>query len=369
MEKMLEKHEVHVFTPKIKLQSVRERLIKMGVITYENSLDGSNISILSDLKFIIALFQLIKRLKPDVFFPFTLKPVIYGTPLARLCNVNLIAPMLTGLGYNFSDYHSGNKLIVKITRLLLKFSLRAHPYINIIFHNKDDSKKLLELKILNKKHKIFVVNGSGVDLHHYSYSKPLLKPVTFLMVSRLINAKGIREYYQAAKIIKSRFPDVVFKLIGLYDDNIDSISTELYIKIKAGDTLKYLGHVNDIRPAIQNASVLVLPSYNEGVPRCILEGMAMGRAVITCDSAGCRETVNQDPEKVNGFLIPVKDVSELAAKMEYFITHTQKIIDYGNKGREYASEKFDVNVVNASMLKIMQLNSFIGICWLLFLRS
>lgn len=355
---MQQNHQVYVFTPKIEQESVRNRLKEMGVVTHESKLNGSNVSILSDLKFILSLYRLIKKIKPDIFFPYTFKPVIYGSFLAKLCKVNLIAPMLTGLGYNFTDDSSSNKIVVKITRFLLKLSLKPNSRLNIIFQNKDDSKRLIDLKILNKQHQVYVVNGSGVDLNHYNYSKPSISPITFLMVSRLINAKGIKEYYDAAKLIQNRFPNTVFKLIGPYDSNIDAISMDLYKKIISGETIQYLGQVDDVRPDIENASVIVLPSYyGEGVPRCVLEGMAMGRAVITSDSVGCRETINPKPEKANGFLIPVRDATALATKMEYFINNRDDIINYGNKGREFAKEKFDVNLVNTELFKIMRLES------------
>ncbi|MGM9475681.1 glycosyltransferase family 4 protein [Pedobacter sp. GSP4] len=358
IEKMQQYNQVYVFTPKIEQESVRSRLKELGVITYESELNGSNVSILSDLKFIFSLYKLIRKIKPDIFFPYTFKPVIYGSFLAKICKVKLIAPMLTGLGYNFTNNSTSNKLIVKITRLLLKLSLKPNPRLNIIFQNKDDSERLIELKILSKKHQVYVVNGSGVDLTHYNYTKPATSPITFLMVSRLINAKGIKEYYDAAKLIRARFPQTVFKLIGPYDSNIDAIHPDLYSEIAKGDVIHYIGQVDDVRPDIENASVMVLPSYyGEGVPRCMLEGMAMGRALITSDSVGCRETVNPDPERANGFLIPVKDAKALANKMEHFINNSDDIISFGNQGHAFARSKFDVNLVNTELFKIMQLQA------------
>lgn len=358
IEKMQQHNQVYVFTPKIEQETVRKRLDDMKVITYESNLNGSNVSILSDLRFIYSLYKLMRTIKPDIFFPYTFKPVIYGSFVAKLCKVKLIVPMLTGLGYSFTDSSSSNKLLVIITRLLLKLSLKPDPSLNIIFQNKDDSERLVQLNILNKKHQVYVVNGSGVDLSHYNYSEPSISPVTFLMVSRLINAKGIKEYYDAAKMIHERFPKAVFKLIGSYDPNIDSINADLYHQIASGDTIQYMGQVDDVRPDIEKSSVMVLPSYyGEGVPRCVLEGMAMGRPVITSDSVGCRETVNQDPEQANGFLIPVKDASALASKMEYFIKNCDEIIRFGSKGYEFAKSKFDVNLVNTELFKIMQLQA------------
>jgi glycosyltransferase involved in cell wall biosynthesis len=175
------------------------------------------------------------------------------------------------------------------------------------------------------------------------------------MISRLINAKGIKEYYEAASLIHKRYPNVQFMLIGAYDKNIDAISADLYHKIATDGTLQYLGEVNDVRPYIKAASVVVLPSYyGEGIPRCLLESMAMGRAIITCDSVGCRETV-ESAQAANGFLIPVRDVSALVLKMEFYINNPKSIGIYGLNGLAIANKKFDVHLINKEMLKIMQL--------------
>jgi glycosyltransferase involved in cell wall biosynthesis len=354
MEALVEKHEVMVFSPQIEQQSISRRLVEMGVTVYENELNPSNVSIVSDLKYLLALRKVIRMVKPDVFFPYTFKPVIYGCFVARFCRVKRITPMLTGLGYNFLNI-GPRTWVQKITRILLKLSLRASKRLHIIFQNQDDYELLIREHILTKKNKVTVVNGSGVDLSSYEYSQPNVQHINFLMISRLINAKGINEYYEAAKIIKGKFPEVDFKLIGAYDDNIDAISDDLYAKIRSDGTIQYLGLLEDVRPYIRESSVVVLPSYyGEGVPRCLLEGMAMGRALITCNSVGCRETINPLLRKANGFLVPVKDAPQLASKMEYYIRHTDDVTRFGNNGRKYAIEKFDVNKVNEMMIRVLE---------------
>ncbi|WP_432714755.1 glycosyltransferase family 4 protein [Pedobacter sp.] len=354
MEELLLTHEVSVFTPKIEQQVIRERLVSMNVRIYESNLNTSNVSIFADLKYVYHLYQIIRKTQPDVFFPYAFKPVIYGSMIANLLKVGCITPMLTGLGYNYLESESNRTLVQNLTRLLLKISLRANDRMRIILQNKDDYTTLIRANTITKKNKTYIVNGSGVDLSHYNYSPPDYKNITFLMIARLINAKGINEYYKAAKFIKSTYPHVKFDLIGPYDDNIDAISKELFVKISSDGTLNYLGLIPDVRQHITRSSVVVLPSYyGEGVPRSILEAMAMGRAIITSDSVGCKETINPHQDGVNGFLIPIKNVDELAAKMEYYILHPEDIIKFGLNGRKYAKEKFDVNKVNKQMLQII----------------
>ncbi|MBE9601666.1 glycosyltransferase family 4 protein [Pedobacter sp. MC2016-24] len=353
MERLLETHEVVLFTPVITQQAIRDKLVKMGVNIYENQLMPSTVNVISDFEYILTLYRLIKKIKPDVFFPYTFKPVIYGSLVANFCRVPCITSMLTGLGYNFTDERKN--LLRTITKKLLKLSLKANRRRRLILQNQDDYKTLLKQKIITKANQVFIVNGSGVDLDYYCYSSPDITRISFLMISRLINAKGIKEYYEAAKLVKGQFPEVSFKLIGPYEENIDAIDPLLFEEIKTSGIIEYTGLIADVRPEITASSVVVLPSYyGEGIPRCILEAMAIGRAVITSDSVGCRETVNTLRKKANGFLVPVKNVPALVSKMEYYIKHPIDIIRFGSNGRKFAQDKFDVNKVNEQMVQIIE---------------
>ena len=355
MEALLQNNEVAVFTPKIYHDEVKNKLLNMGIEVYENELDGSNVSIFSDIKYMFKLFQVIKKSNPDTFFPYTLKPVIYGSFIAKICQVKHIVPMLTGLGYNFMSGNDKTPLIKQMVRAMLKFSLKLNANAALILQNKDDFQTLINQGVIDQSFKAHVVNGSGVDLSHYVFSKPNPQNIVFLMISRLINAKGIREYFEAAERIKLRFPHVKFKLIGPYDPNIDSIDPDLYRNIISGQIIDYLGEVSDVRPHIKESSVLVLPSYyGEGIPRCLLEGMAMGRAIITCDSVGCKETVDLSENSQTGFLVPIKNVKALTDKIQHFIKNPSDTLLFGKNGREYARKKFDVNKVNKQMLEILE---------------
>ena len=160
----------------------------------------------------------------------------------------------------------------------------------------------------------------------------------FLLIARLLGDKGIREYVQAAKLVKQQYPEAQFDLVGGLDTNPTSISqAELDQWIAAG-TINFLGRLSDVRPAIAECSVYVLPSYREGTPRTVLEAMAMGRAVITTDAPGCRETVLDGD---NGFLVPVKDTDALAQAMLRFIEQPELIAQMGQRSRSIAEEKYD----------------------------
>jgi glycosyltransferase involved in cell wall biosynthesis len=354
IELLASRHQVNIFTPTITQPAIRRRLTEMGVDVYENSLEPSTVHIYADLLYLRDLFLILQKLRPDVFFPYTFKPVIYGALVARFCGIKRITPMLTGLGYNFSGNDAKITLLQRITRALLKLSLLSHENLHVIFQNQDDCLKLQQQGIIGPGNKVHIVNGSGVDLSHYAYSEPDLAQPTFLMMARLIKAKGIQEYYEAAKMVKDKFPAVRFRLIGAYEKNVDAIESDLYAHLVNDGVIEYLGLVDDVRTYISGSSVVVLPSYyGEGVPRCLLEAMAMGRPIITCDSVGCRETVNQLRRHANGFLIPVKDAATLADKMIYYLRHPSEITRFGLNGRKYAADKFDVHKVNSEMMSIL----------------
>lgn len=356
LELLLLKNEVYVFTPIITQPEIKEQLLDMGVIIHENSLISSNVSIKADLQYIKDLYKLIKAIRPDVIFPYAFKPVIYGCVVAKWCGVKRIVPMLSGLGYTFSKHWERKSTVRTLTKLLLKYSLRQRKNLHLIFQNADDRQTLLNDNVIGKKHQTYVVNGSGVDFDHYQYSEATGYPPVFLMIARLINAKGINEFVAAAKILKPLHQGTRFKLIGSFDDNVDAIDKELYEKLLApGFDVEYYGHVSDVRPFIKSSSVIVLPSYyGEGLPTCLMESMAMGRALITTDSVGCKETVKTSPAHANGFLIPVKNVPSLVEAMNHFISYPIDINRFGLNSRKYSEEKFDMEVVNKQMLNILQ---------------
>ena len=353
IEILLKNNIVHVIAPVIE-DDIKKKLLDLGVNVHETSLNRNSISLYSDLKYITQLFRIIRRVKPDMFFAYTFKPIVFGSMVATLCKVDNIIGMLTGLGYSFTD--SSNKFASLIVQQTLKFSLRFNKNLKIIFQNKDDYQELIDKRIISLRSKAFVVNGSGVDLSHYSYSAPDILKINFIMMSRLIKSKGINEYYQAATVIKKKYPHVKFNLAGGYQKgSTDSIDDELFSKIKANDVIEYHGWVADIRGLIKESTTVVLPSfYREGVPRSLLEGLAMGRPIITTDMIGCKETICNLPGKENGFTVPVQDVSSLISKMEYLINNPQEMIILGKNGRLLAEEKFDVEKVNQRMIEIFE---------------
>ena len=209
--------------------------------------------------------------------------------------------------------------------------------------NKDDQKEINNrLKSEYTQGSQLVVNGSGVDLSYFSYQPLPKKGINFLFIGRLIKSKGIVEFYNAAKKIKADFPTVTFTIVGDIERNADVISNDLLVTLKNSRDVAFIGSVSDVRPYLRDCHIFVLPSYREGLPRSVLEALATGRAVITTDAPGCRETVI---ENKNGFLVQTADEESLITSMSCFITNRHLISEFGSRSRRLAEEKFSDKAV------------------------
>lgn len=306
---------------------------------------------IQDMQSLWALYTTIKRIKPDLVFSYTIKPVIYGSIAASWAGVPKIYSMITGLGWTFNSAPGiKGKLLRRMVIQLYKISAKRNNA--LIFQNPDDQNLFIQLGIVKpgKTHRIY---GSGVDLSHYSYSTPPLDPVRFLFIGRLIKEKGLLEFVEACRILKSQYPDIQCDVLGRLDTNPGGITTECLTAYSEAEIVKFHGQQEDVRPFLEQASVFVLPSYyGEGTPRTALEAMATGRPLIMGDSPGCRETVKGGE---NGFLVPVRNPAALAVLMEKFITNPDFITPMGQKSRQIAEEKYDVHKVNQDIIKILGL--------------
>ncbi|WP_062810831.1 glycosyltransferase family 4 protein [Alcanivorax sp. NBRC 102028] len=342
---------VHVGVPGLDADSdIASRLSELGVEVHDIPLQRTGLNPLKDLSALLSLRRLMRRIGADYVLGYTIKPVIYGSLAAWVAGVRRRFALITGLGYAFTGEATGlRKVLRTLIQQLYRFSLSRNHL--VFFQNPDDEALFRQLGLLKPAIPSRVVNGSGVDVSEYAVS-PLPESAVFLLIARLLGDKGVREYAEAAALVKARYPDAVFRLVGWIDDNPDAISqAELDAWVEAG-TIEFLGKLSDVRPAIVDCSVYVLPSYREGTPRTVLEAMAMSRAVITTDAPGCRETVVNG---VNGFLVPVQDVSALEDSMIKLIENPDQVAAMGERSRQIAEEKYDVHRVNAVMLREMGL--------------
>ena len=321
-----------------------DRIEALGAQFVEIPMEKNGLNPMSDLKYKDALYQLFKKEKPDVVFGYTSKPVIYGSMAAKKAGVKHIVPMVTGAGYAFTAKTAKAKLIKAIMSFLYTRAFKCADV--AIFQNNDDLKQFTESKLV-KKEKCRVVNGSGVNMEKFSFA-PYPEQLTFFMLSRVMYSKGIREYLEACTLLKEKYPSVRCMLLGACEDIQDSISkADLQPYIDKG-IIEHFGETDRVADYYAQCSVYVLPSYREGTPRTVLEAMAMGRAVITTDAPGCRETV---VDGKNGFMVPVQDGKAVFEKMEQFVLNPDLVKTMGAESYTYCKEKFDVLKVNEEMRK------------------
>lgn len=345
-------HEVTVAAPGlISDEETSEWLRERGAICHDVFLSRAGLSPISDLLALIGLFWLMRRTRPDTVLSYTIKPVIWGGIAAWLARVPQRVALITGLGYAFTGDARGKRaLIRRLVSWLYGTSLRRATL--VFFQNADDRDDFYRWGILCDAVSVELVNGSGVDTDAFAPAALPDTPPRFLLIARLLGDKGIREYAQAAARLRVRHPQAEFHLVGPLDSNPEGISeAEVRGWHDAGDLIWH-GGLRDVRPAIAASHVYVLPSYREGMPRTVLEAMSMGRAVITTDAPGCRETVQKN---VNGFLVPVRDVPALEAAMERFILAPELVARMGPESRRIAVETYDVREVNTAMMAAMGL--------------
>lgn len=339
--------EVHIAAPQLLPDSpVGAELVKRGFVIHDIPIRRTGMNPLADLKSLWNLLCLMRRISPDYVLSYTIKPVIYGSIAALLAGVPRRYALITGLGYAFQG-DGTRRTLRRLVEGMYSLALRSVG--KVFFQNPDDEMLFRARKILVAKHESVIVNGSGISVVDYALA-PLPEQPNFLLIARLLGDKGVREYAAAAAILKQKYPDSTFFLVGWIDDSPDAIREEELEQWITAGTVTYLGRMDDVRPAIAAANVYVLPSYREGTPRTVLEAMAMGRAIVTTDAPGCRETVADGD---NGFLVPVQSVDRLAAVMEKFILQPELAPIMGIRSRQMACEKFDVNKVNAVMLAEM----------------
>ena len=291
-------HEVAAIAPEDD-ELVRQRLAEKGIAYHVVTMARAGVNPWNDLLYLLRLSRCLRKIKPDVVFAYTIKPVVYGLPAARLAGVNRSYALITGLGYAFTevDESLSRRLLNRVASGLYRLGL--HFATGLFFQNPDDRQLFKDQGLFKATVPAWIVNGSGVDTDYFQVA-PL--PARWV-------EEGIVQYH---------------------------------------------GAVDDVRPHLAASSVFVLPSYREGTPRSVLEAMSCGRAIITTDAPGCRETVQDD---LNGLLVRPGDSADLANAMARMADSSELREQMGRKSRELAESKYDVHRVNAAMMEAMELNN------------
>lgn len=293
---------------------------------------------IQDMRFGHELYKIYTSKELDVVLHYTIKPNIYGSLAAGRAKVKSISTV-TGLGYSFLKEGIVNKIANGLYKAAFKSGTR------IAFQNRDD-KKLFEDLSLCPASKTTLIKGSGINTTHFKpmQKKQSYEKLIYLFVGRLLYDKGVTELFEAAQAFKKQCPETEIWVVGAIDDGNPSAVAKAEVEAQeANGTIRYWGVSNDVRSIMQEADVVVLPSYREGLPRVMLESLAMGKPIITTDTAGCRETV-QDAK--NGFIVPVKDANALADAMVRMYQLTDEARqEMGEVGRKMALQEFDEQAI------------------------
>lgn len=321
-------------------------LEKEGTLYREVVINNKGTNLIEDIRLIIEFYKILKEERPDVVLTYTIKPNIYCSIAASFLNIPIINN-ISGLGFLFIR----DNWLTRIAELLYKFSLRHSK--KIFFQNNEDLRFFVE-KGIAKEDLVEVIPGSGINTDFFAPGADSKDDgrIIFLLMARMLWDKGIREYVEAAQLVRLRYSNVEFQLLGFMDvPNPEAISRDVVDKWVSNGTVRYLGETDNVKDVINKADVVVLPSYREGAPKSLLEAMSMGKPIITTDTAGCREVCDHE---VNGFLVPVKDSQALADAMIRMIEAGEKRKEMGRMGRNKVLREFDERIVVGKYLDVVR---------------
>ena len=336
---------IHVASPKDK---IKKELESMGFIHQDIYLSRSSRRLFSEFKTILSLYNVLRKVKPDLVHLITIKPVIYGGIISSFLKIKGTICSVPGLGFSYIS----EGLTASLFRYFVSFLYRLaffNKSIKVIFQNNDDLRILSKATSLSKD-KIVLIKGSGVNLSKFNY-KPIPKGKPIIsMASRLQKDKGVIEFFEAVKRLKEKGVEAEFNFIGVLDSGYASVISEKeLLEWKRREIINFLGYRNDINLLFQQSSIVVLPSYREGFPKVLQEAAACGRAVIASDVPGCRDAVK---DGLTGLLVKPKDSNSLAEKIEYLLSNVHLLDQMGKEGRKLAEKEYSVDKVIDVHLKI-----------------
>lgn len=325
-----------------------DRIEALGAKFIEVPVNKNGVNPFADITYCLKLKNIMKAEKADSILGYTIKPVIYGSIAAWLAGVKNRTAMVTGAGYLFASKSLKARIIRSISFVLYKLGLGAAQ--KVIFQNIDDLNEFVEHGLV-RKDKCHVVNGSGVNMNKFTPAKYPKTP-TFFFLGRLVYAKGGMDFVKAAKIVKEKYPNSRFMILGKIDKSVpDAITAEDLMPYVNDGTVELFPETDNIAQYYAMSSVFVLPTaYREGTPRVILEALASARAIITTFTPGCKETVK---DGVNGFFVDIHSPNDCAEKMIHFIKHPEDIERMGAESLELCQNKYEISIINRNMIDIM----------------
>lgn len=325
-----------------------DRIIRYGFSHNEIPFSRSGQNPLCELKTLFYLFFTLKNIKPDVVHLVTIKPVLYGGIVARVMGIKGVVAAISGMGTIFISQGFSSKIRRSLVFGFYRLALGSHNQ-KIIFQNGSDRDKLVELCNV-PIHKVVMIRGSGVDLKMYPFMPEPDGVIIVVLVARLLKDKGVLEFIEAARLLGERNVPVKMRIIGDIDKgNPTSITERELDSFRSIPNIEVLGFRKDVAEQYARSHIACLPSYREGLPKCLIEAAACGRAVVTTDVPGCRDAVVPD---ITGLLVPPKNSTALADAIQFLIKNPEKRKKMGMEGRKLAEQEFRIESVVSQHLRI-----------------
>lgn len=316
-----------------------------GIIHIPYTITRASLNPIRELLSIRNIYKAIKPLELDILHTFTAKPNIYGTIAGRLAGIPKIINLVEGLG----SFYLENDLKSRLIRLLIEMLYRRTFALadTVMFVNRDDPAYLIGKKIIDPS-KVVTIKGVGINTALWlPVPKKDSDKIVIVMIARALKHKGVLEYIAAADLLAPRYPKTEFRYIGSPDPGNRYSVSEAFMRGQTNIT--YLGHRDDVKEQLSQSDIFVLPSYREGLPRTSMEALSMGIPIVTTDTVGCRETVENG---LNGFVVPPKDPKTLAQAIEKLILDRPLREKMGEAGREKALHEFDIDAIVTKHLEI-----------------
>jgi glycosyltransferase involved in cell wall biosynthesis len=313
------------------------QLVPLGMVRRRRNL-------FQELNCIAELVQLYRKIKPHVVHHVAMKPILYGSIAARFARVPVVINAFAGLGYIFIE--DRNRLLRWCVRTALKQVLRLNTS-TVLVQNRDDQERLVGEGIVQAA-RTKIIAGSGVDVDLFSINPPPSGNPLILLPARMLWNKGVGEFVEAARCLMQQGIRARFILVGRQDEHNPAGIPESYLTewVKEG-FVEWWGHREDMPAVYEAATLVVLPSYREGLPKVLLEAAACGKAMIATDVPGCREVVRN---RYNGLLVPPKDSLALAAAIHELLSDSSLRELMGERSRKLAVEEWSIPGITEQVL-------------------
>ena len=312
-----------------------------GLFTENIELSRRGLNPITELATILRLRSTLKRLKPDIVHNIALKPVVLGSLAAQLAGVRNIVNAPVGMGYVFTSQESKARVLRPIVKVLIRYVLGRRNR-RVIIENHDDFENLVSGGFASHD-SIALIKGAGVDVRKFAHRPEPAEPVKVIMVSRLLRDKGVHEFIDAAKTVRSKNNNVQFLLVGDIDDgNPTSINSAAIADLANSKDVTWLGARTDIAKLLAESHIACLPSYREGLPKSLIEAASVGRPIVTTDVPGCREVVTH---MVNGLLVKPRDAQALASAIEKLADDPKLRKSMGEENRRKAEAQYANEII------------------------